>query len=61
VFLNSLSQIEEPTVFEIVKLDPKWYKAMDEEVHALEKIKRGKIYFQPKAKKLVGCKLGIRY
>jgi hypothetical protein len=39
VFLNSLSQIEEPKVFEIIKLDPKWCKAMDEKLHALEKNK----------------------
>jgi hypothetical protein len=37
VFLNSLSQTDEPKNFEIAKLDPKWCKAMDEELHALEK------------------------
>jgi Reverse transcriptase (RNA-dependent DNA polymerase) len=56
VFLNSLSQIEEPKVFEIAKLDPKWCKAMDEELHALEKNQMWEIYFLPKTKKPVGCK-----
>jgi hypothetical protein len=49
VFLNSLSQTDEPKNFEIAKLDPKWCKAMDEELHALEKkIKLGKYIFYQK-------------
>jgi Reverse transcriptase (RNA-dependent DNA polymerase) len=56
LFLNSLSQIEEPKVFEIAKLDPKWCKVMDEELHALEKNQTWEIYFLPKTKKPVGCK-----
>jgi hypothetical protein len=50
VFLNSLSQIEEPKYFEIAKLNPKWCKAMDEELHALEK-KHGKYIFYQKIRK----------
>jgi Reverse transcriptase (RNA-dependent DNA polymerase) len=58
VFLNSLSKTDEPKNFEITKLDTKWCKAMDEEVHALEKKNQTwEIYFLLKNKKLVGCKL----
>jgi hypothetical protein len=57
VFLNSLSQTDEPKNFEIAKLDTKWCKAMDEELHTLEKKNQTwEIYFLPKNKKLVGCK-----
>jgi Reverse transcriptase (RNA-dependent DNA polymerase) len=56
VFLNSLSQTKEPNFFEIVKLDPKWCKTMDEELHTLEKNKIWKICFLLKIKKSVGCK-----
>jgi hypothetical protein len=37
VFLNSISQADEPQTFEIAKYKPNWCKAMDEELHALEK------------------------
>jgi Reverse transcriptase (RNA-dependent DNA polymerase) len=50
IFLNSLSQIEERKVFEIIKLDTKWCKVMNEELHALEKNQTWKIYFLPKTK-----------
>jgi hypothetical protein len=57
VFLNSLSQTDEPKNFEIAKLDTKWCKAMDEELHTLEKKNQTwEIYFLLKNKKLVGCK-----
>jgi Reverse transcriptase (RNA-dependent DNA polymerase) len=57
VFLNTLSQSEEPKVFEIAKLDPKWCKAMDEELDALEKkTKHEKYACYQKNKKSVGCK-----
>jgi hypothetical protein len=48
IFLNSLSQPEEPKIFEIAKLDPKWCKAMDEELHALEKTLNMKNMFSTK-------------
>jgi hypothetical protein len=32
-----LSKIEEPTNYEVAKNDPKWCKAMEEELYALEK------------------------
>jgi hypothetical protein len=35
--VNVISTMEEPTTFEESKLDSKWYKAMEEELHALEK------------------------
>jgi hypothetical protein len=36
-FLNSISQANEPQTFEIAKHNSNWCKAMDEELHALEK------------------------
>jgi hypothetical protein len=56
VFLNALTKIEEPNVYEIAKLDPKCCKAMDEEFDALKKNQTWEIYLQPKNKKSVGCK-----
>jgi hypothetical protein len=32
-----LSKIEEPTNYEVAKNDPKWCKAMEKELYALEK------------------------
>jgi hypothetical protein len=52
VFLNSISQIEEPTVFVIAKLEPKWCKAMDEELQAMEKNQTWEICFFTKDKKI---------
>jgi hypothetical protein len=37
VLFYSLTRTDEPKNFEIAKLGPKWCKAMDEELHALEK------------------------
>jgi hypothetical protein len=37
VFLNTLSKEEEPTNYEITRLEPKWCKVMDEVLCALEK------------------------
>jgi hypothetical protein len=36
-FVNVISTTKEPTTFEEAKRDPKWCKAMEEELHALEK------------------------
>jgi hypothetical protein len=37
VFLSSLSLIKEPTTYEVAKIKPKWCRAMNEELYALEK------------------------
>jgi hypothetical protein len=36
-FVNVISTMAEPATFEEAKQDPKWCKAMDEELHDLEK------------------------
>jgi hypothetical protein len=56
IFLNALSQSEEPKVYEKAKPDPKWCNAMNEELDALKKTKHEKYAFYQKIKKLVGCK-----
>jgi transposase InsO family protein len=55
-YLNALSQTEEPKNYEMAKLDLRWHKAMNEELHALEKNQTWEICELPKNKKIVGCK-----
>ena len=55
-FITSLSKIYEPTSYEIAQSDPKWCKAMDEELHALEKNQTWELCALPHGKKPVGCK-----
>jgi hypothetical protein len=49
-FLSSLSRIEEPINYEIAKLKPKWCKAMNEELNALERNQTWKVCYLPKNK-----------
>jgi hypothetical protein len=56
VFLTALSKIEEPTNYEVAKNDPKWCKAMEEELYALEKNQTWDLCTLPNNKKPVGCK-----
>jgi hypothetical protein len=37
VFFSSLSLIKEPTTYEVAKIKPKWCRAMNKELYALEK------------------------
>jgi hypothetical protein len=55
--VNVISTMEEPATFEEAKLDSKWCKAMEEEIHALEK--KLNLNYMPSAKNKipVGCKL----
>jgi hypothetical protein len=50
-FFNLLLKIKEPHSYEIVKLDQEWCEAMDEELHALEKIEHEKYVCYQKTKK----------
>jgi hypothetical protein len=55
--VNVISTMAEPATFEEAKQDPKWCKAMDEELQALEKKNQTwTICPLPKNKKPVGCK-----
>jgi hypothetical protein len=45
-----LSRIEEPINYEIAKLKPKWCKAMNEELNALERNQTWKVCYLPKNK-----------
>jgi hypothetical protein len=54
--LSSTSKEQEPTQYSEAIKNPKWYKAMEEELEALEKNKTWKIIQLPKNKKLVRCK-----
>jgi hypothetical protein len=56
VFLTALSKIKEPTNYEVAKNDPKWCKAMEEELYALEKNQTWDLCTLQNDKKLVGCK-----
>jgi hypothetical protein len=57
VFLNTLSKEEEPTNYEITRLEPKWCKAMDEVLRALEqKNQTWEVCYLSKNKKSVGCR-----
>jgi len=55
-FLNLLSKVEEPSSYEVAKKEPKWCKAMEEELQALKKNQTWELCMLPKDKKLVGCK-----
>jgi Reverse transcriptase (RNA-dependent DNA polymerase) len=55
-FLNSLSKEQEPKTFDDARIEPKWCKAMEEELDALENNETWKICHFPKNKKPVGCK-----
>ena len=55
-FIAAMSKIEEPTNYEVARNDPKWCKAMEEELHALEKNATWKLCNLPKNKKSVRCK-----
>jgi hypothetical protein len=49
VFFNSLTKIEESINYEVAKLNLKWYKAMEEELHVLEKKNQTwELYILPK-------------
>jgi hypothetical protein len=42
--LSALSQTEESENYEMAKLDLRWHKTMNEELHALEKNQTWEIY-----------------
>jgi hypothetical protein len=47
-FLTFYKKIEEPHSYDIAKHDKKWCKAIDEELHVLEKIEHGTYVCYPK-------------
>ena len=55
-FLTSISKEEEPNNYHEAINNPNWYKAMKEELRALEKNETWVIVQLPKDKKPVGCK-----
>jgi Reverse transcriptase (RNA-dependent DNA polymerase) len=55
-YLSTLTQTKELKNYEIAKLDPRWYNAMNEKLHALKKNQTWEICELPKNKKSVGCK-----
>jgi hypothetical protein len=50
-YLSVLSQTEESKNYEMIKLDLRWHKAMNEELHALEKNQTWKYENYQKIKK----------
>ena len=55
-FIASLQSVVIPRDWKAAKQDPKWHKAMIEELDALEKNKTWELIYLPAGKRAVGCK-----
>jgi Reverse transcriptase (RNA-dependent DNA polymerase)/gag-polypeptide of LTR copia-type/Integrase core domain/GAG-pre-integrase domain/Retrotransposon gag protein len=55
-FVSSVTSHEEPSTYQQATTDPKWRKAMKEEIEALEKNKTWTWEILPNGKKPIGCK-----
>lgn len=55
-FINSITKETEPTSFSIARTNPKWQKAMEEEIQALEANNTWSLQTLPPGKTTIGCR-----
>lgn len=55
-YLSKISQVTEPQTYEKAVSDPRWIKAMEDEIQALQDNQTWEVVDLPKGKTPIGCK-----